>query len=139
MEKIYGNPRTQYERFVNAFCKIDGWKYVGKQAVSEKAAEKWKLLKSDENFQQTVSNYIKSAPVSKLKQSTLKFSTRAPSSGSSSKTTDSVVDVVENASLSESPSQMSSDVLDAVEDPKENNPGVFDTRRVAKFMAEYYN
>ena len=151
MVKIYANPKTQYERFVNAFCKIEGWKYGNREKMTQKAAEKWKIIKKDENFQKTVQEYISSAPESKYKQKVLSFTRVVPATdkgkitGTGSLSGNSGANIESTFAPQPESSALSlvvtvppiPDVLNAVEDPDTNNPSVFDFRRVATFLAEH--
>lgn len=130
IEKIYDKPRTQYELFVNAFCKVDGWRYADKEKVATAALSRWDemKLKKSEDFHRTVQEYIASAPKPKYKQTTLNF-VRLPVSEP----------ICQPIPVTPTPSSLPPiiDLLDAVDNPEKNELAspVFDVRRVEKYLA----
>ena len=69
MDIIYKNPRTLYERFVNAYCRHEN-KFSTKEQLTKRAGIKWKEIKGN---REEVERYISTVPKSKHKQTKLNF------------------------------------------------------------------
>ena len=75
MDHIYKNPKTVYEKFVNAYCRYER-RFYAREDLVKTALVKWNEMKSDKA---AVEQYISAAPkVAKHKQIKLSFPAAAP-------------------------------------------------------------
>ena len=142
--EYFKNPRTQYERFVNAFAQHERGKYGSTEEVRKKVADKWKEFNEKENFYETVELFIASAPKPKYRQTKLIFSRVASSSSATEEKADTSIvstSTPVTITLHEDPlPQQQEPVPDVLlSDPsnEQHPPAIIDARRVASFLMNY--
>ena len=140
--EYFKNPRTQYERFVNAFAQHERGKYGSTEELGKKAADKWKEFNEKENFHETVELFIASAPKPKYRQTKLSFSRVASSPSATEEKSD--ISIVSTSTpgtitIDEDPlPQQQESVPDVLlSDSSQHTPAIIDARRVASFLMNY--